>query len=48
MMKVANGAVDPVAGLGSCHSIKNSSEDLEMYYMTVRPHWNVSITPRGN
>ena len=48
MMKVANGAVDPVAGLGSCQSIKNSSEDLEMYYMTVRSHWNLSITPRSN
>ena len=35
MMKLANGEVDSVNGTASCQSIKNSSEDLEMYYITV-------------
>ena len=35
MMKLANGEVDSVNGTASCQSIKNSSEDLEIYYIAV-------------
>ena len=35
MMKMANGEIDNVSGTTSCTSIKNSSEDLEMYYIVV-------------
>lgn len=33
MMRMANGEIDNMSGQGSCMSIKNSSEDLEMYYI---------------
>ncbi|PFX15089.1 SLIT-ROBO Rho GTPase-activating protein 1 [Stylophora pistillata] len=33
MMKLDNGEVEPAAGTASCQSIKNSSEDLELYYI---------------
>ena len=35
MMRLANGEIDSVNGTASCQSIKNSSEDLEMYYIAV-------------
>lgn len=35
MMRMANGEIDNITGIASCASIKNSSEDLEMYYITV-------------
>ena len=35
MMRLANGETDPANGAASCQSIKNSSEDLEMYYIAV-------------
>lgn len=33
MMRMANNEVDGLSGQASCNSIKNSSEDLEMYYI---------------
>jgi len=36
MMRMANGEIDSASGSASCASIKNSSEDLEMYYIAVR------------
>ena len=35
MMRMANGEIDNVSGSASCASIKNSSEDLEIYYIVV-------------
>ena len=35
MMRLANGEIDSVNGTASCQSIRNSSEDLEMYYIAV-------------
>ena len=35
MMRMANNEVDGLSGQASCNSIKNSSEDLEMYYIAV-------------
>lgn len=45
MMRLANGEVDSVNGTASCQSIKNSSEDLEMYYIAVWKlmHKNLSV-----
>ncbi|EDO46865.1 predicted protein, partial [Nematostella vectensis] len=34
MNKMANGETDMVTGVMNCQSIKNSSDDLEMYYVT--------------
>ena len=36
MMRMANGEIDNASGSASCTSIKNSSEDLEMYFIAVR------------
>ncbi|KAJ7351127.1 SLIT-ROBO Rho GTPase-activating protein 3 [Desmophyllum pertusum] len=33
MMRLGNGEIDTLTGSASCQSIKNSSEDLEMYYI---------------
>lgn len=35
MMRLANGEVDSSSGIASCQSIKNSSEELDMYYIMV-------------
>lgn len=35
MMRLANGEVDSSSGIASCQSIKNSSEELDMYYILV-------------
>lgn len=43
MMRLANGEIDSVNGTASCHSIKNSSEDLEMYYIAVWKFTRVNL-----
>ena len=35
MMRMANGEIDNASGSASCTSIKNSSEDLELYFIVV-------------
>lgn len=35
MMRMANGEIDNASGSASCTSIKNSSEDLELYFIAV-------------
>ena len=35
MMRLANNEVESLSGQASCNSIKNSSEDLEIYYIAV-------------
>ena len=35
MMRLANGEVDSSSGIASCQSIKNSSEELDIYYISV-------------
>lgn len=35
MSKIASGKTDAAAGVSSCQSIKNSSDDLELYYLSV-------------
>ena len=34
-MRMANGEIDNASGSASCTSIKNSSEDLELYFIVV-------------
>lgn len=41
MMRLANGETDPANGAASCQSIKNSSEELEMYYIAVWISFNL-------
>ena len=43
MMRLANGEIDSANGLASCQSIKNSSEDLEMYYIAVCKHMYMDL-----
>lgn len=35
MSKIASGKIDASVGALSCQSIKNSSDDLELYYLSV-------------